>query len=302
MRDGIAQWLASRRVLWVMATLLAACGWMAVCQPVAGLHRSEQPRDRAMVVPGTLTGSEATSPATWFALVMVAGEFVPPPTAGLPDPMCTRPSGQRQCVVSSVASNATGDVFATFSTGTFSPGDLGLYRLAAGADQWERLAVVDPALQMEGPAPVVPAVAVSADGSVFALGFWPGRAVDGAVLRSLDDGLTWQMYARAAAGTSLIAVDQTDTLWVGSADGLLRSLHPASLQAPPDDHETMLARVRSDCFGAGARAGQLVEFPDGSFQCRFPDGGLILCPSDLQCTISGPSGVTGPYPAPGWRE
>lgn len=290
------------RWMWMTAPMLVICGWLTFSQPVAVQARDAIPKIAPSAV---LRPSSAATDAVPQVVAPVppslSGEFIPAPTAGLPDPMCTSPSDQRQCVVSSLASNAQGDVFAAFGSGV-SPGDLGLYRLTAGADRWERLAVADPTLPAEGAALLVPAVAVSEDGSLFALAFWPGRAVDGAMLRSLDNGETWLRYARAAAGTSQIAIDRTDTLWVGAAAGLLRSRDPASVHEPPGDRESMLALVRTECFMAGMRAGHLVEFADGSFQCRFPDGSLILCPPDLKCTVSGPSGVTGPYPPPGRQE
>jgi hypothetical protein len=278
--------------------LLMFGGWLAFNQPASGLDRGAEARLAPLAVSYSPQAIDTVSLAARAEPPLVSGEFVAAPTAGLPDPMCTSPPGQRRCAVSSLASNAQGDVFAAFANSPFSPGDLGLYRLPDDANRWERVDVADPDLPVQRPAPFVPAVAISGDGAVFALGFWAAGG-DGYVFRSLDSGATWQMYARVAAGTSLIAVDRTDTFWVGSTDGLLRSLHPAGLSEQPADRTAMLDRVRTDCFVPGARAGQLVEFPDGSFQCRFPDGALITCSPGLLCTISGPSGVTGPYPSPG---
>lgn len=301
--DGIDVRRFWRRSMWVTAPILVICGWLTFSQPLAVQARAEIAKLAPTALPRPFSAAtDAIVQGVTHIPLLANGEFVAAPTAGLPDPLCTSPLVQRQCVVSSLASNEQGDVFAAFASTLFSPGDLGLYRLTVGADQWERLAVADPTLPAQGAAPVVPAVAVSEDGSLFALAFWPGRAMDGAVLRSLDNGETWQIYVRAAAGTSLIAVDRTDTLWIGAAAGLLRSQDPASLQEPPGDRDAMLARVRTECFVAGVRAGDLVEFADGSFQCRFPDGSLINCPPDLKCTLSGPSGVTGPYPSPGRQE
>ena len=108
--------------------------------------------------------------------------------AALPDPLGTNPSGRRRCVISSPAANEQEDVFAAFGAGPSSRGgDLGPYRLTAGADHWERRAVTIPALLMEGAVPVVSSVAASRVGSLFALAHRPERDQDGAVLRSLGN-------------------------------------------------------------------------------------------------------------------
>lgn len=231
MANGIGGCASCRSLTWLVS-LLALGGLLGLSQPAAGLEGDDTPRAAPFTAPPVpQTGDGALFPPGGVPM-LVSGEFVAAPAAGLPEPMCTQPPGQRQCAVSSAEGNAQGDVFAAFATSPFSPGDLGLYRLIDGEERWQRLEVAVPALPMVGPAAYVPSVTVSEDGSVFALAFWsPGD--EGVILRSRDNGATWERYARAAAGTILVSVDEADTLWVGSIDGLLRSLHPASVIVPP---------------------------------------------------------------------
>lgn len=295
MTSGLGRWKSWRSLAWLVP-LLAFGGLLGLSQPAVGLGSGDTPQAVHSKAPPLSQASAAGLFPVEGEPLLVSGEFIAAPTTGLPEPMCTQPPGQQQCAVTSVDGNAQGDVFATFATSPFSPGDLGLYRLLDGEERWQRLDVADSAMPMAGTAAYVPSVTVSDDGSVFALAFW-SAGDEGKILRSRDNGATWEGYARAAAGTILVSVDEADTLWVGSVDGLLRSLHPASVFVPASVRAAMLNQVRRDCFSAGARAGEFIEFADGSFACRFPDGGLITCSPLLSCAISGPSGVTGSYPA-----